>query len=50
MQFKLSLKAIFIILIVLIIFVLALNYINRNKQINSEKKGLIAKWQEGYSL
>ena len=42
MQFKLSPKAIFVILIGSIIFVLAFNYANRNKQINAEKiKGAI---------
>ena len=37
MKLKLSAKSIFIILIVLIITILAFNYINRNSLLNSEK-------------
>ena len=37
MKLKLSAKSIFIILIVLIITILAFNYINRNSQLNSQK-------------
>ena len=37
MKFKLNIKTIFIILIFLIITILVFNYINRNKQINSQK-------------
>ena len=47
MQYKLNSKAIFIILIVFIIFILAFNYINRNKQINSEQIKNIDTSKEG---
>ena len=40
MKFLLSAKFFFIILIILIIITLAFNYINRNKQINSEIKNI----------
>ena len=40
MKFLLSAKFFFIILIILIIITLAFNYVNRNKQINSEIKNI----------
>ena len=50
MQYKLNSKAIFIILIVFIIFILAFNYINRNKQINSEQIKNIDTSKEGKTI
>jgi len=50
MQIKLSSKATFIILILIIIFILAFNYINRNKQINSEKINDIDLSKEGITI
>ena len=50
MKFKLSPKNIFVFLIGLIIFVLAFNYTNRNKQINSEKIQDIDTSKEGKTI
>ena len=50
MKFKLSPKNIFVFLIGLIIFVLAFNYTNRNKQINSENFKQIDLSKEGKTV
>ena len=50
MQLKLNSKPIFIILIILILFILAFNYINRNKQINSEQIKNIDSSKEGKTI
>ena len=50
MKLKLSAKSIFIILIVLIITILALNYINRNSQLNSQKIQDIDPSKEGKTV
>ena len=50
MNFKLNAKAIFIILIFSIVVVLVLNYVNRNKQINSEKIEPIDPSKEGKTV
>ena len=50
MQYKPNSKAIFVILIVFIILILAFNYINRNKQINSEQIKNIDTSKEGKTI
>ena len=50
MQFKLSPKAIFITLIILLTTILISNYINRNKQLNSEKIKDIDLSKEGKTI
>ena len=50
MKIKLSAKSIFIVLIVSIITVLVFNYINRNKQINSENLKKIDPSKEGKTV
>ncbi len=50
MKLKLSAKSIFIILIVLIIMLLAFNYINRNSQLNSQKIQNIDPSKEGKTV
>ena len=50
MRFKLSPKSIFIILIVLLITILVLNYISKNKQLNSEKIVNIDPSKEGITI
>ena len=50
MKLKLSAKSIFIILIVLIITILAFNYINRNSQLNSQKIQDIGPSKEGKTV
>ena len=50
MKLKLSAKSIFIILIVLIIMLLAFNYINRNSQLNSQKIQDIDPSKEGKTV
>ncbi len=50
MKLKLSAKSIFIILIVLIITILVFNYINRNKQLNSQKIQDIDPSKEGKTV
>ena len=50
MDFKLSAKSIFIILVVLIVATLIFNYINRNNQINSAKIKKIDPSKEGKTV
>ena len=50
MKIKLSAKSIFIILVMLIITILMFNYINRNKQINSENLKKIDPSKEGKTI
>ena len=50
MKFKLSPKAIFITLIILLTTILISNYINRNKQLNSEKLKDIDPSKEGKTI
>ena len=50
MTLKLNAKLIFLILIFLIITILAFNYIDRNKQINSEKIDAIDPTKEGKTV
>ena len=50
MKIKLSTKSIFIILIVLIITILVINFINRNKQINSDNFKTVDPTKEGKTV
>ena len=50
MKLKLSAKSIFIILIILIITILAFNYINRNSLLNSQKIQNIDPSKEGKTV
>ena len=50
MKFKLSAKSIFIILIIFILTILVINYINRNKNTNSEKMQNIDPSKEGITV
>ena len=50
MKLKLSAKSIFFILIVLIITILAFNYINRNRQLNLQKIQGVDPSKEGKTI